>query len=117
MNTPKSPRTKAEALKVLNKAKRFKQMDLKKSIFNASELKPAELESMKERKRLERERMAAIVEEKKRKRREERLRQLREQQEQRRLDKLKKKEWLKPREDLTCEDSMVGVQYMWVGKG
>lgn len=108
VSTPKSPRNKAEALKVLNKAKRFKQMDLKKSVIHASDLRPAELEALKEKKKQESERRAAMLEENKRKRREDRMRLIREQQELRRMEKLKKKEWLKPREDLMCEDSLVG---------
>lgn len=131
VTTPKSPRNKAEALKVLNKAKRFKQMDLKKSVINKNDMSPAELEALKERQEQERQRKVAQLEEEKRKRdeekkereeerrkmREERMRQIREQQEQQRLEKLKKIEWLKPREDLTCEDSVVSGKVHRGGNG
>ena len=108
VTTPKSPQTKAKALKVLNKAKRFKQMDLKKSLVNTNELRVEELEALLERNRQERQRKAALVEEERKKRKEDRLRQVLAQKEQRQLEKLKRIEWLKPREDMLCEDSVVG---------
>jgi len=125
----KSPRSKASALKVLNKAKKFKQMDLKKNVMRKKDLTPEELAALKEIKERERKKKA---DEEKRKREEERLRKEEErrrreeekkerkeevkkerEEERRRLreermnKKLRELEWLKPREDLTCEDSLV----------
>lgn len=99
-----------EAKKVLKKAKQLKQLDLKgkfaKKIPNKM-LSEAELAQM--RIQAEQQRIKRIVDrlaEKERKK-EERLARLQKQKEQRRLEKLKKIEWLKPREDQLCDDSKV----------
>ena len=105
----KSPQSKTEALKLLNKAKKFKQMDLKNSLIKKHGLSAAELAELKMRVDLERQRRAAQLEEEKLRRKELRARRLREQQERRRLERIRQKEWLKPREDLTCEDSKVSL--------
>ena len=130
----KSPRSKTSALKVLNKAKKFKQMDLKKNVVRKKDLSPEELAALKEVK--ERERKKKAEEEKKkreeekmrreeeRKRREEEKRERKEEvrkereEERRRVreERIKMKmlelEWLKPREDLSCEDSLVRLVYI-----
>lgn len=103
----KSPQGKSSALKALNKAKKFKQMDLKNSVINKSSMNPIELAELRLKAELERQRRAALLDEEKQRRKELRLRRLREQKEQRRLEKLRQKELLKPREDLLCEDSKV----------
>lgn len=105
--TPSKSQTKAEVLKVLNKAKRFKQLDLKKSVFKKGDLNSTELKEMEVRTELERQRRALLWEEDKRRRKEQRLGKLREQQERKRLERIRQREWLKPREDLFCEDSKV----------
>ena len=124
----KSPRSKAEALKLLNKAKRFKQMDLKKSVVKKN-LTPEQLVALKELKERDRQRKAEEERKKKederrrkeeeRRRKEEERKERKEEErkereeERRRLKeermktKLRELEWLKPREDLACEDSLV----------
>ena len=103
----KSPRGKSEALKALQKAKKYKQMDLKKSVVKRSLLSPIELAELKLKEEFERQRRAALLAEEKQQRKELRMQRLKEQQEQRRLEKLRQKELLKPREDMLCEDSKV----------
>jgi hypothetical protein len=103
----KSPQGKSEALKVLQKAKKFKQMDLKNSMIKKSSLTPIELAELKLNAEFERQRRAAMLEEEKQRRKEMRLRRLKEQQEQRRLEKQRLKELLKPMEDLLCKNSKV----------
>jgi hypothetical protein len=98
-----------EALKVLNKAKKFKQMDLKKNLVVQEKrtLTEEELAIMRRLQEEERQRKIAQREAEKLKRKEERLKKLRELQEQRRLEKLRQKELMKPREDLLCDNSKV----------
>lgn len=103
-----------EALKVLNKAKKFKQMDLKKSVVKGDLQCPLTLEELTEMRRRaeeERQRRALLQELEKKQKKEERLQKLRELYEQRRLEKQRQKEWLKPREDLLLihEDSKVSL--------
>ena len=112
LRTPNSPRHKIEALKALHKAKKFRQMDLKKSMVKVETMRPLTEEELKELRRSaeeERQRRLAQKEAEKQQRREERLQKVREQQEQKRQERLRQKEWLKPREDLLCADSEVGV--------
>lgn len=100
-----------EAKKVLKKAKQLKQLDLKGKFAKKVVKRVATEEEMAEaRKMFEEQRLRKVAERlaEKEKRREERLSKLREQKEQRRLERLRKLEWLKPREDLLCEDSKVG---------
>lgn len=99
-----------EALKVLNKAKRFRQMDLKKTVMKKSGLSEEELEELQRRAEEERRHLQEVWEAEKRRRREERLEKLRVAQEQRRLERLKLKEMMKPREDTLCTDSKVGMK-------
>ena len=108
----KSPLSKSEALKVLNKAKKFKQMDLKNAMLKQSSMCPIEMAEMRIKTEMERQRRAALAEEEKTRRKEMRLRRIREQQAQRRREKMKQKEWLKPREDTTCNDSKVSVLHL-----
>lgn len=101
-----------EALKVLNKAKKFKQMDLKKSVVKGDLQCPLTLEELTEMRRRgeeERQRRALLLELEKKQKKEERLQKLRELYEQRRQEKQRQKEWMKPREDLLLlnEDSKV----------
>ncbi len=49
----------------------------------------------------------ALKETEKKRRKEERLKKLREIHERKKRERLQKEEWLKPREDTLCEDSMV----------
>lgn len=98
----------SRSMSLLNKAKRFKQLDLKNSLVDRSSLTPIELAELKLSAEFERQRQLAQLEEDKQRRKEARLRRIREQQERRRLEKLRQKEWLKPREDLLCDDSKVG---------
>lgn len=112
--TPKSPHSKMEALKVLNKAKKFKQLDLKKNIVKGDVPGPPPTleELMENRRRMEeeRQRKALLREMEKQQKKEERLQKLRELHEQRRLEKLRQKELMKPREDLLLlPDSKVGM--------
>ncbi len=132
LSTPaKSPRRKTKAIKVLNKAKRYKQLDLHKSMVNEKDFTPEQLVALKELK--ERERLRKFEEEKKkreeekrrkeeeRKRREEKKRERKEEErkereeerkrvrEEREKKRLMELEWLKPREDLACEDSHVSI--------
>jgi len=90
----------------------FKQMDLKNSVVKKSALSTVELAELKLKAELERQHRTVQLEEEKRKRKELRMRRLREKQEQRRLAKLQQKEWLKPREDMECEDSKVSKQLL-----
>ena len=96
-----------QALKVLNKAKKFQQLDLKNSMFKKNKLTPAEIEELAKKIDLDRQWKAAQLEEEKKRRKEIRLRKLGEQQELRRQARIRQREWLKPREDLLCEDSKV----------
>ena len=115
MKTPKSPksphapRNQVEALKVLNKAKKFKQMDLKKNVVKQEKrsLTEEELAILRRLAEEDRQQKIALREAEKQKRKEERLKKLREQQEQRKLEKLRQKEMMKPREDLLCDNSKV----------
>lgn len=103
----KSPQAKAEAQKALNKAKKFKQRDLKKCVVKRSSLDPIELAELRLKEEFERQRRLALLEEEKARRKEQRMRRLREQQEKRRQAKIMQREWLKPREDMLCEDNKV----------
>ena len=106
----KTPRSKMEALKALNKAKKFKQMDLKKTVVrNETRLPLSEEEMIEFKRRAEEEHQlkTALIEAEKLRKKEQRLRKLREHWEQRRLEKLRQQELMKPREDLLCEDSKV----------
>ena len=113
--TPKSPKTPAktprsshmEALKVLNKAKRYRQMDLKKSAVIRSELTQEELEELQRRADEEFRQWQEAWELEKRRRREERMEKLRLAHEQKRLQQLRQKEMMKPREDTLVTDSKV----------
>ena len=97
-----------EALKVLNKAKKFKQLDLKSSLVHRDSQTPLSAEEFSElKKKYEEESRFLQRELEKQRRKEDRLRKLREAHEQKRLEKMKQKEWLKPREDTLCEDSKV----------
>lgn len=106
----KSPLSKSEALKVLNKAKKFKQMDLKNAMLKQGSMGPIEMAEMRIKAEMERQRRVALLEEEKTRRKEVRLRRIREQQARRRREKMKQREWLKPREDTTCNDSKVSVR-------
>ena len=107
--TPKTPRSHMEALKVLNKAKKFRQMDLKKSVVIKSGLSREELDEMQRKVDEERRRWKEVWEQEKMRRREERIEKLRALQEQKRLERLRQKEMMKPREDTLCTDSKVFV--------
>ena len=120
--TPKTPKLKPSnsgitpssssiaAKKVIKKAKMMKQLDLKGKFAKQVNKKFATEEEMVEARRqveqLRLTKMAARLVEKE-KIKEERTRKLMEQKEQRRMEKRKKLEWMKPREDLLCEDSKV----------
>ena len=94
---------------MLNKAKKFKQMDLKKNVVKPEKrtLTEEELAIVRRLAEEERLRKIALREAEKQRKKEERQRKLQEQQEQRRLDKLRQKELMKPREDLLCDNSKV----------
>lgn len=96
-----------EALKVLNKAKKFRQMDLKRSVSKRGPLSAEELAELQKRADEERQRWAEQREAEKRRRQEERMERLKKAQEQRRLERLRQRELMKPREDLLCGDSKV----------
>lgn len=100
-----------EALKVLNKAKKFRQMDLKKSVVKKSGLSREELEELERRADEERRHLQEMWEAEKRRRREERLEKVRLTQELKRLERLKQKELMKPREDTLCTDSKVNRRH------
>ena len=105
-----TPAALSEAKKVLKKARQLKQLDLKKNLVKKVDKKPLteadliELRVKAEEKRLHR---LAEKEAEKERRREERIKRVQENREMRRLEKLRKIEWMKPREDLLCEDSKV----------
>ena len=85
-------------------------MDLKKSMVKGELPRPLtgdEILEMRRRAEDERERRIAMIEAEKRRKKQERLQKLREVYEQRRLEKQRQKEWMKPREDLLCEDNRV----------
>ena len=103
----KTPRSQSEALKVLNKAKRFRQMDLKKSVVRKAGLSEEEVAELTRRAEEERRRWLEVWEEEKRKRREERSEKVRQLQEQKRLEKLRQIEMMRPREDTLVIDSKV----------
>ena len=105
--SPKTPRNHTEALRVLNKAKKFRQMDLKKSVVRKAGLTEEELEELQRKAEEERRRWLEVWEEDKRRRREERMERLRALQEQKRLEKLRQRELTRPREDTLCTDSKV----------
>lgn len=117
LQSPKSIKSPPSALKILNKAKKFKQLDLKNAVVTKKVLGPAELQELEAKRELERQRRAAQMEEEKKRRKELRLRKLREQQEQKRLEKLRQKELLKPREDTLCKDSKVSRPLVKKGRG
>ena len=92
---------------MLNKAKKFKQMDLKNSVMSKKNMTPMELAERKMKAEFERQyRMKQQAEEKER-RKELRLKRLRENKEKRKQEKMRQRELLKPREDLMCDDSKV----------
>ena len=124
-STPKTPKLKPasvitpsssvgtfNAKKAIKKAKMLKQLDLKGKFAKQIPHKTAtEEELMAARKHAEQQRVlriAAQLAERERKK-EERMKKLLEQKEMRRKEKLKKLEWLKPRDDLLCEDNKVSV--------
>ena len=93
---------------MLNKAKRFRQMDLKKSVIMKSGLNQEELDEMQHRADEERRKWKEVWEEEKKKKREERLEKLRAIAERKRLERLRQREIMKPREDTLCKDNKVG---------
>ena len=103
----KTPRSSSEALKVLNKAKKFKQLDIKGSVVPREKMSAEEWILLKKRYEEERSIGLAIKEAEKKRRKEERLKKLREIHEKKRQERQLKEEWLKPREDTQCEDSKV----------
>ena len=103
----KTPRNHTEALRVLNKAKKFRQLDLKKSVVKRNGLTEEELAELQQRAEEERRRWLEVWEEEKRKRREERMEKLRALQEQKRLERIRQREMMRPREDTLCTDSKV----------
>ena len=112
IRTPKTPRGRGEALKALNKAKKYKQLDLKKSVVKSSSKGPlTEADLAELRRRAESERLLRIaqLEAEKERRKAVRLARLRETQELRRQERLRQREMLRPREDLLCQDSKVGM--------
>ena len=90
----------------------MKQLDLKGKFAKQVHQKLATEEELVEaRRQAEQQRltkMAARLAERE-KNKEERTRKLMEQKEQRRMEKRKKLEWMKPREDILCEDSKVST--------
>ena len=102
---------------MLNKAKKFKQLDLKSSIVHKDSGIPLSIEELtvlKKHMEEERDRRLLLKETEKQRKKEARLRKLRETQELKRKERLEKEEWLKPREDTLCEDSKVGVSLYWL---
>ena len=120
LKTPVSVATPAalsEAKKVLKKARQMKQMDLKKSLVKKVDKKPlTEADLIELRRKAEEKRLHRLAEKEaeKERRREERIKRVQEKREMRRLEKLRKIEWMKPREDLLCEDSKVIIG-VWKG--
>lgn len=113
---------------MLNKAKKFKQMDLKKNLVVQEKrvLTEEELAVMRRLQEEERLRKIAQREAEKNRKKEDRLKKLREQKEQRKLEILRQKELMKPREDLLCSNSKVckmicllctWMKYRWVWHG
>ena len=92
---------------MLNKAKKFRQMDLKKSVVRKAGLSEEEVAELTRRAEEERRRWLEVWEEEKRRRREERSEKLRRLQEQKRLEKLRQTEMMRPREDTLVTDSKV----------
>lgn len=97
-----------EALKALNKARKFKQMDLKKAMVRNVCLSEEEMAELRHRAEEEREKRMAAVEAEKQRKKEERQRRIQEKWEKKRREKMRQVEWMKPREDMLCEDSKVG---------
>lgn len=104
---PKTPKSKGpvtpmsiEAKKALKKAK--KQLDLRKSLIKKKGGKFTEQEILEMRKQDKIRR-----EDEKEKVRQDKLRRKQELREKQKLEKQKQTEWLKPREDTLCEDSVV----------
>ena len=110
---PKSPHSSSvskEALKLLNKAKKMKQMDLRKSIVKAITdlpLSDAEFQDMKKRGDEEKEWKEVLKEFEQQRKKTERLKRLQEVTKRRKLERLRQRELLKPREDMLCKDSKV----------
>ena len=92
---------------MLNKAKKFRQMDLKKSVVKRAVLSPEEMAELQRQAEEERRRWLEVREAEKMRRQEERLERLRKAQQQRRLERLRQREMLRPREDTLCADGKV----------
>lgn len=112
MNGPKTPQTfsigKVEALKALNRAKKMKQMDLKRSLHKSDSnrnLSEAEWAEMKQK-------GDALVVAQRQSKKEERLEKLRRSHQLKRQERMRQRELMKPREDLLCEGSAVSVLAM-----
>lgn len=111
MNGPKTPQSfsvgKMEALKALNRAKKMKQMDLKRSVHKKETSKhvtEAEWHEMQQK-------VDAQVVTQSQFKKEERLQKLRRSHEIKRQERMRQRELMKPREDLLCEGSMVSVLF------
>lgn len=109
MNGPKTPQAfsigKMEALKALNRAKKMKQMDLKRSVHkndSSKHLSEAEWTEMKQK-------VDALVVAQREFKKEERLEKLRRSHQLKRQERMRQRELMKPREDLLCEGSAVSV--------
>ena len=96
---------------MLNKAKRFRQLDLKKSVIKKTGLSQEEVEELQRRAEEERRRWQEVWEEEKKRRREERMERLKALQEKKRLEKLRQRELMKPREDTLFTDSKVSITH------
>ena len=114
MNGPKTPQSfsvgKMEALKALNRAKKMKQLDLKRSVHKSESSKhmtEVEWQEMQQR-------VDALTVAQKQSKKEERLQKLRRFHEVKRQERMKQRELMKPREDLLCEGTTVSVSCFYL---
>lgn len=101
-NGPRTPKAfSVNALKVLNRAKKMKQLDLKRSVHKSDSSKhmtEAEWQEIKQK-------VDDLVIAQKQFKKEERLAKLRKFHELKKQEKVRQRELMKPREDLLCEES------------
>ena len=95
----------SEAKKILKKTKNLKQMDVRKSLIKKRSVS-GEGGLLKERRKSFDELRARRLTDKE-KIKQDRIRRNQEMREKRKKERLKQIEWMKPREDLLCEDSKV----------
>ncbi len=111
MNKIKSSLLLGEAKKILKKSKSLKQMDVRKSLLKKKSIdgvsglykeRRMSVEELRARRLAEKQNMKEKI-------KQDRLRRNQELREKKKRERLQQIEWMRPREDLLCDDSKVSI--------